>query len=80
MKLTLGTKLTQSQVQQVKRAFVHRPTTENGYPQRNRYGLSIPAISDAQWIAEHAFYIKDDGNLADKPRFAEPFYLADKDN
>lgn len=77
-KLIVGDQLTPNQIKQVKAAFVHRATIETGYPKRNPYGLRIPAVSDSQWLKEHAFYIKADGNLASKPNYCEPFYLAEK--
>lgn len=77
-KLILGDKLTAKQVKEVKAAFVYRATTENGYPQRNPYGIRTPAISDEQWLKEHAFYINTDGSLAAKPSYCEPFYLVGK--
>lgn len=76
-KLIKGENLTTQQIKQVKAAFVHRPTTENNYPNRNPYGLRIPAVNDSQWLREHAFYINVDGSLANKPNYCEPFYLAD---
>jgi len=76
-KLIKGENLTLNQIKQVKAAFVHRPTTENNYPKRNPYGIKIPAVSDEQWVKEHAFYIDANGSLASKPNYCEPFYLAD---
>lgn len=77
-KLIQGKDLTPNQVRQVKAAFVYRLTIENNYPLRNPCGARIPAISDSQWLEEHAFYIKNNGDLADKPHHCEPFYLAEE--
>lgn len=76
-KLIKGENLTPSQVRQVKAAFIYRLTTENGYPKRNPCGARVPAISDAQWLKEHAFYIKANGNLADRPGYCEPACMAE---
>lgn len=77
-RLVKGENLSSAQVKQVKAVFVHRLTTENGYPQRNPCGATVPAISDEQWIKEHAFYIRSsDGRLADKPNHCEPVFMAE---
>ena len=77
-RLVKGENLSSAQIKQVKAAFVYRLTIENGYPQRNPCGATVPAVSDAQWIKEHAFYIRSsDGQLADKPAYCEPVSMAD---
>lgn len=75
--LVKGENLTADQIKQVKATFVYRLTVENGYPQRNPCKASVPAIRDAQWLREHAFYINRDGKLASKPRHCEPVCLAE---
>jgi hypothetical protein len=76
-KLVRGDQLTQSTRQEVLRVFVYRLTTENGYPKRNPTGARVSAISDAEWIAYHAFYVNKDGTLSRKHNHAEPAYLAE---
>lgn len=77
MKLTKGTQLNEATKREVLRSFVYRLTTENGYPGRNPCGARVPAISDAQWLSEHAFYVTKSGALARNRHHAEPHYLAD---
>lgn len=77
-KLIKGENLTPAQIKQVKAAFINRLTTENGYPQRNPTGARVPAISDAQWLRETAFYFRQDGTLAAKPAHSVPAWLADQ--
>lgn len=77
-KLTPGNKLSPAQIAQVKRAFVYRLTTENGYPQRNPTGARVPAITDEQWINEHAFYFRKDGQLASRPAHCEPAFMVEE--
>jgi hypothetical protein len=74
MKLVAGNKLTSAQVSDVKRSFTYRLTTENGYPERNPCGARIPAVSDAQWIEDHAFWVNVDGTLTSR-KGAEPAYM-----
>ena len=76
MKLTKGNELSAQARREVLAAFVHRLTSENGYPARNPCGATIPAISDAQWLDEHAFYVRADGNLSKEHKYAEPVYMA----
>ena len=77
MKLIKGENLTVEQIKEVKRRFVHRLTFENGCPKRNTCKATIPYIHDDQWIREHAFYVKSNGDLSNKPNHCEPHYLAD---
>lgn len=76
MKLITGAKLNLAQIKHVKAAFIYRLTTENGYPQRNPCKASVPAISDVQWIKEHAFWFNDDGTPSNRKNYAEPAYIA----
>lgn len=78
MRLVKGSCLTEEQKRNILRAFPYRLTTENGYPQRNPCGASVPAISDSEWIDQHAFYLRKDGNLASKPNRCEPSYMAEE--
>lgn len=38
---------------------------------------TIPLISDEQWLSAHAFYVKANGEIADRPGRCEPVYLAE---
>lgn len=73
-KLVKGENLTAAQIKQVKSAFVYRYTVENkpAYPMAN-----AATQTDAEWINDHAFYIRKDGTLASRPNYCEPVYLAD---
>jgi hypothetical protein len=77
MKLVKGDKLAPETRREVLNAFVYRLTSENGYPARNPCGARVPAISDTQWLSEHAFYVRVDGKLARNRRHAEPCFLAE---
>lgn len=46
--LIIGSKLPPNLKREVLSRYVHRLTTENGYPGHNPCGASVPAISDAQ--------------------------------
>jgi hypothetical protein len=37
----------------------------------------IPAVSDVEWLADHAFYIRADGRLSERHRHCEPAYRAE---
>lgn len=77
MKLVKGSDIHPSRHAAILARFVYRLTTENGYPERNPCGATCPAISDAQWIAEHAFWLRKDGQLVLNRRYAEPAFMAD---
>lgn len=74
-KLIPGNQLSAGQQRMVKAAFVYRLTSENGYPQRNPTGAIVEPISDAEWLEKYAFYIKANGDLANKPNHCEPIYF-----
>jgi hypothetical protein len=76
MKLIKGNDLSAQQRKDVLASFVYRLTTENGYPARNPCNARVAAISDAQWLAEHAFWINNDGSLSFNKRWCEPAYMA----
>jgi hypothetical protein len=73
-----GDKLSFSQRRQVLAAYIYRLTTENGYPQRNPCGAKVAAISDTQWLAEHAFAFTKDGRLDARYNHCEPACLQTK--
>lgn len=79
-KLIKGENLTARQIQEVKSAFGYRWTIENMPRAKQWHGEHAPTIeptSDAQWIKEHAFYIRKDGKLASTPRHCEPAFMAE---
>lgn len=77
MKLTKGNKLPSELQEQIKRNYIYRLTIENGYPEKNPCNAKVPAIGDEQWLAEHAFYVTNNGALSKKHTHCEPHYLAD---
>lgn len=76
MKLTPGNDLNDNARRAVLAAFTHRLTTENGYPSRNPCGATVPAVTDAEWVAGRAFWVTKSGELARNRRHAEPAYMA----
>ncbi len=40
---------------------------------------TIPLITDAEWLATHAFHITKDGRFSEKHNHAEPGYMADEE-
>lgn len=80
MKLVKGSKLTVAQRADVLNAFGGRWTVENVNRARAWHGIGAPTTeltTDAQWLADHAFYITSAGHLAENRHHAEPHYLAD---
>lgn len=75
MTLTRGDQLLPETRRDVLRRYVHRCTTENGYPKRNPCRARVPTISDAQWLLEHAFYTNKDGSLDGRYRHCEPAWM-----
>lgn len=73
--LTRGDKLPADLRAQVLNSYIYRLTTENGYPARNPCHARVPAITDAEWLAEHAFYVTKRGTLDARRNSAEPAYL-----
>jgi hypothetical protein len=79
--LIKGENLNYQQRQQVLNAFGYRWTKDNqqrSHFWRNIQGApTIPLISDAQWLKEHAFhFLKDGSRLSITHRHAEPVYMA----
>lgn len=64
MKLICGDKLTEKQIEQVKIAFVERPTVEN----LSRFGFEFTPDdrpqTDDEWLYTHRFYITEKGKLS----------------
>lgn len=50
---------------------------ENAVTANGHTHPTIPLITDAEWLTEHAFYINKDGRLSDRPGHCEPAYMAD---
>jgi len=78
-KLVRGDQLPSNLRREVLSAYVHRWTSDN--PQRSsawrgiQGAPTIPLVSDAQWLREHAFYVTDRGTLDKRKKHAEPAYL-----
>jgi hypothetical protein len=79
MKLIKGQNLTPPQKAAVLRAFVYRTTVEHK-PATPTGQIPTALSSDAQWIREHAFWIKNDGKLSHNHSHCEPDYMADFSN
>jgi hypothetical protein len=81
-KLIRGNELNEHQRREVLAAFGYRWTKENEVRARTWYksgGHEPPTMqlqADAEWLAEHAFYVNRDGSRTAR-RHAEPHYLAD---
>ena len=75
--LLRGDKLPGLTRQAVLRQYTYRLTVENNYPARNPCQARVPAITDAQWLAEHAFYVNRDGRLSRRHKHCMPHYMAD---
>lgn len=68
MKLVKGANLTQSQREKVLSAFVHRHLA---------IGEGKYYKTEQDWILDHAFYFRKDGELPLKPKHCEPAFLGD---
>jgi hypothetical protein len=66
MKLVKGIHLTPPQTREVLNAFVYRHL-EIGE------GKAYP--TEKHWLYDHAFYIRKDGHLAQKPARCEPYWF-----
>lgn len=74
--LVIGTQLLPATRRAVLRMFPYRPTIENNYPRYNPAGCTIPPVTDAEWLASHAFYVTISGELAKRPNYCEPAFMA----
>ena len=77
-----GDKLSAKVKQEILNAYIYRWTKENHARAKAIYENlgsipTIPLISDAEWLATHAFKVNKDGTLTKSVRHAEPHYLAD---
>lgn len=68
MKLVKGKDLTQKQREEVFSRYVYRHLA---------IGEGKYYKSDNAWLVDHAFHVKNDGDLGNKHKFCEPHYLAD---
>ena len=75
MLLLIGCELSPQTQREVLSAYVYRLTTENGYPKKNPCGARVPAVSDVQWLREHAFWVTKSGRLARNRHHAEPAFM-----
>jgi hypothetical protein len=65
---------------EVLRAYIYRWTSENEHRLTAWHGIkscpTMPLISDAQWLREHAFRVTVKGHLDQRRRHALPACLA----
>ena len=81
--LVTGDKLRSDTRAHVLRAYVHRWTHENSRggcvacrDSRMEHGKHAPLVSDAEWLAAHAFHVRADGKLDGRFKRCEPHYMA----
>lgn len=84
-KLVKGNELPREIQEQVKRAYIYRWTIDNKRRKDAWAGIqgqpTIPLQTDAEWLAEHAFYVTDSGQrLSKRHTHCEPHYVADYQN
>jgi hypothetical protein len=77
-----GDKLSAKVQQEILNGYIYRWTKENHARAKalhEKLGSipTIPLISDAQWLATHAFKVNKDGSLSKNVRHAMPHYMAD---
>ncbi len=80
MPLVNGSKLTDTTKRLVLDAYGYRWTVEN--KTRARQWLrgqvpTIPPVPDSEWLANHAFYVKQNGELDGRYGHCEPACMAD---
>lgn len=83
MPLIKGSRLTRAQREIVLATYLYRWTRDN--PRREDYWRGIagkptmPLVSDAEWLADHAFhFIADGSRLHARHRHCEPAYMAEE--
>lgn len=78
-KLVRGDQLPSNLRREVLASYPYRWTSDNRERERVWRGIegapTIPLISDAQWLREHAFYVTDRGTLDKRKKHAEPAYM-----
>jgi hypothetical protein len=80
-KLVRGDRLPSDLRREVLARYVYRWTSDN--PDRERMwrgregAPTIPLVSDAQWLRDHAFYVTARGTLDRRRASAEPAYMAE---
>ena len=70
MQLVKGADLSPMQKRQVLSAFVYRHLA---------IGEGKHYASEEAWVNDHAFYFTKRGDLANRPKFAEPAFMADRE-
>ncbi len=82
MKLVKGENLTPAQRDEVLAAFIYRRENTVIYPVKSKmvdpsqYRTLCDNL-DPVWVNAHAFFIRNDGHLAECPKHCEPYYMAD---
>lgn len=66
--LVRGDKLTDAQRKEVLARFVYRNLEKDTVRDKE--------TRDRDWLRAHAFYVRADGRIADKPGHCEPAYMA----
>ena len=78
--LIRGDKLTDRLKKEVLGAYIYRWTSDN----KRRVSIwatikagapTIPLVTDAEWLADHAFHVTAAGNLDGRRRHAEPAWM-----
>lgn len=79
-KLVRGDQLPSDLRREVLARYTYRWTSDNTARERAWRGIegapTIPLVSDAQWLREHAFYVTDRNTLDKRRTNAEPAYMA----
>ena len=82
-KLQRGDQLPPRLQEAILRRYVHRMTEENirERPEMAKHqranGYRMPIISDAAWLQEHSFHVRNDGELDERHNHCEPGWVAD---
>lgn len=77
--LVKGNELPANLKAQVLNAYIYRWTVENQRVSEVYANISCPTmekVSDAEWLAAHAFHVTKAGKLDSRRRHCEPAYLA----
>lgn len=76
-----GDMLTDEQTRAVLNRFAHRMTYENAKARpghvsfMRRGGYRLPLVSDAEWLADHCFYVTRRGELSERHVHCQPAYM-----
>jgi hypothetical protein len=83
-KLVRGDQLPSDLRREILARYLYRWTSDNQERERAWRGIkgapTIPLVSDAQWLREHAFYVTDRGTLDKRKKGAEPAYMMEHES